>query len=1805
MEDTLDIAPPQIDTGDQTAPPQDDPRKKLWQALYDNKDYTKSFDEFTKQFSTPESIGKLHTALSSDGHYTKGVDQFQIQYFPDVKKKELGSNPSNNGGTVGVSNGQSDENTPDEYGRTGWMKTLPPPLKLHSTDPINDALTVAQQDESNERASGQFNGFIKAKASVQKQKSILNSIGGNGTVGQQALSTIIGDNPDKYSIDELKQKAQGNITAQKSVEAIADQRKVQDAISSTTDLEKAAVKYMTGKDNEMQGDISEAKQGDYVNQFLNNPNVIQLIKSNPDFKKQYDETKFNFYNHFPGAANKLVTQKIGQKLEDTGQANLLYNNPGKEKVDNAVNDMVKNGEMDEHQKYIYEKNIRPDLGTFKSLWEGSPIPTNDIVNSFSKGLEEGGKGVMSSLRDITDKLTGGAVSEFGESEADRTKRLQQDEAATPQVESKGDIRKYLTGASHFLGFATPMVLGELAGVPTEAIMTAQFEGQNADKAREIFPDSKVKQDIYTVLGTTIDAAFGKLLPTKAAGETVKGLFSDELKGLVNGVVDKTISEDVTKDKINDFVSQFAKQSGNATLAMRGMSVLHNGLEAALGGKDFNVAQQAKETLENIPTDILNASFLSGIAASKGFLTPDVQKENQQPSDQTPEEIEKPIETESNTQPVEPIVKQNKVNTTIDVNGKSDADIEKRMFEIENKVDGNDEFNGLEKEMEKRERSSVFDVTLDKVSDAVDALIKKDKDQPNGYGSFLDRRDARETKSVAQKYLNPKDLTDDDIKGDFKEAVLGNPDTWYADGLKLRESLKEAASRGITTNEMVSEIEKEYIKDGYSTEDARDVVRQKLKPIFEGSKNIEKNESKLIGDENKKPNIVPVKTEAEKPIEPEADKTVEAARDSEIETSSEGGEDKTVGIKNSVSRNIRETYDLPTVELPKLSTDTERIHEGKRLVDSGEIDPTEVIDKIKKGNGKIGMQPDEAKAMLYYTHQLNSHYDQLQERRSSEDTLEEKLKTTGQIQQVSDLMDAATEANMLAGTPWSDVGQTRQINVDKGFNPSRDKAIIKDAYGGQIPKDVQDKLEAATKERDDAISKTKDLEEQLKQKEAELQFAQMKKGRVKGGSFKEKRSSLIEDLKAAKKEQEDYIKSQGIQKMGAGFTLTGKMVKIIGELAKTYIDEGAEKLGEIVDKIHESVKDLLEGVSKKDIRDAIALHESQKLETKATGLENKVDENNIQPSINKLKLKFQKDEKWQKANQRIYNAEHKIRDIKSQAFQSQKNMFQKALMWGSKLVRFSVLSGVNVLYKLASAASIGGALKRIPEQAFIPLWRSIYKGIAEKAPIEGSLNVKSEMKFYKEFINPAKFVKNTIEIAKTHSSLLNKKMGENYYDDLAEITMPGKQKSVAGKVAKTGLNVIDRTLTLPLDIHQMIKDPVKRATYESSLQNGLIWAEKQGMNINDPLIRNVAEVAAYKRANYEIFQEKRWLSKMFNEWKAKLDKSGTKGSAAKLLADFMIPVSTVPTNIVARVLSTSPVGLIRGNVKALSAYRKGIENLSTEEADAIMRQLKQGSFGTALSLLGWFGAAHFGGLYSKYDPNKKRKEGELTSDQMEINGEMISKPVQHALPFEIVQTWATARHVYDNYKDNKGSSTFKALYEAGLASAGALAHQIPIVQTGAEAVGALSDPYEATKLQEDMKRRFEPQILKETGVIGNKNDKLQMLKDKYADSDNIFKNDLKAYDKHGRQRDIAPDEFKDYKDKRDKKINDNIKKLYDNGINGKTFDQMTDQEQRDEIKSIKTKATDDIKSQLFGKKGETSAEKSSSRKLSKERSKLYN
>jgi uncharacterized protein YbjQ (UPF0145 family) len=234
----------------------------------------------------------------------------------------------------------------------------------------------------------------------------------------------------------------------------------------------------------------------------------------------------------------------------------------------------------------------------------------------------------------------------------------------------------------------------------------------------------------------------------------------------------------------------------------------------------------------------------------------IDNEIQEASDYIPESKKQVV----NKLEVAKIEKEDTSNP-IDFSQMSDSDIENRMTKLEGMgflfpSKEYTEFDEMEKEMERRERSYVFNVPISAASEAIDTLLKKDREQPNGYGSFITRRDASETKGIIERYLSPELLSDEEIKSDFKEAITGRPKNWYADGMKLRESMRLAADRGINMTELVNQIKEEFINDGYSESKANEMVAYYLSPIFQGAKseNITPNNStgQLNGEQTPEP-----------------------------------------------------------------------------------------------------------------------------------------------------------------------------------------------------------------------------------------------------------------------------------------------------------------------------------------------------------------------------------------------------------------------------------------------------------------------------------------------------------------------------------------------------------------------------------------------------------------------------------------------------------------------------------------------------------------------------------------------------------------------------------------------------------------------------------------------------------------------------------------------------------------------------------------------------------------------------------------
>jgi broad specificity phosphatase PhoE len=789
-----------------------------------------------------------------------------------------------------------------------------------------------------------------------------------------------------------------------------------------------------------------------------------------------------------------------------------------------------------------------------------------------------------------------------------------------------------------------------------------------------------------------------------------------------------------------------------------------------------------------------------------------------------------------------------------------------------------------------------------------------------------------------------------------------------------------------------------------------------------------------------------------------------------------------GIKRVIADSVRTEWSLPEVEFtPQMERDAKLV-KGKQLVEDGTVKPVSVVRRVLEDGEKKGIYtPEEALAMQYYSHQLAEAERSLRADKAEADAVLKKdpdntaafyaqVTAEQRLGQLADEVELKSRADRTNSNSWSDLGDTMQIEADQSFSPINVTNTMRDNYGGKIPEDVQARLDKAFAERDAAIADMKAAQDRVAEMELQREAKKEEDKKGKGGktvkeqkeALKKERTSLLDDLKKAIKKDSGNLGANPIPV---------HTLEAIGKLALSYVKEGVLTIQEITDNIYQDLKGIGAKVDRDQIRNYLihykpaeqhaatekALKKAASGEVDILRLDSRRRTNpDAEMEFPKKTTPpvFLKDTEYIKANQRRINAEFRINQEKRKSYQSKESGLQKTLGWANRLMRLSILSGYHVLAKLGAAATIGSAAQKPIEEVMNGLWNTAFKKIGEKADTDMGMNVIALGRYYSHFLDIPQFLRDTRDIVKTGETQLGKELEKQHFDHV-----PG--------------------LDLPTDLHQVIKAPVKRAMFEYALTKILADQQSKGIDINHPLVMESARQRAFARAKYEVFMEDNAVSKKFGEWEAEWKDQGKIGAAKSFLLHFAFPVSKVPTNI-ARRLGLSVAGLPIGLAKAAKAYRAGIENLSTEEANAIGRSLTKGSIGIALWTAGFLGYKSLGGLYSKFDPNKQRKNEPL-ADEMKLAGEDIAKPWQHALPFEIMQMGATFRHIYEKTKTTTKSTPI-AVAESTMGSTGAILEQIPIVETPVNIVTASQDPYQAKKLGDDVKRRFEPQLLVDLGIL---------------------------------------------------------------------------------------------------------------------------
>lgn len=125
--------------------------------------------------------------------------------------------------------------------------------------------------------------------------------------------------------------------------------------------------------------------------------------------------------------------------------------------------------------------------------------------------------------------------------------------------------------------------------------------------------------------------------------------------------------------------------------------------------------------------------------------------------------------------------------------------------------------------ERNERKSILNAVLSDVVSIIDSILKQDS-------YLIDDADARQSKQIVNKYLG--EVSKEEAVNDFKDAFFGNPGTWIADSLKMRESVRVYIENGGTFKDMLKTVQKEFENDGFSEEDAAGVIEIRLSSLYD-------------------------------------------------------------------------------------------------------------------------------------------------------------------------------------------------------------------------------------------------------------------------------------------------------------------------------------------------------------------------------------------------------------------------------------------------------------------------------------------------------------------------------------------------------------------------------------------------------------------------------------------------------------------------------------------------------------------------------------------------------------------------------------------------------------------------------------------------------------------------------------------------------------------------------------------------------------------------------------------------------------
>lgn len=363
----------------------------------------------------------------------------------------------------------------------------------------------------------------------------------------------------------------------------------------------------------------------------------------------------------------------------------------------------------------------------------------------------------------------------------------------------------------------------------------------------------------------------------------------------------------------------------------------------------------------------------------------------------------------------------------------------------------------------------------------------------------------------------------------------------------------------------------------------------------------------------------------------------------------------------------------------------------------------------------------------------------------------------------------------------------------------------------------------------------------------------------------------------------------------------------------------------------------------------------------------------------------------------------------------------------KYAREGLLTGIGTLFKLSSFAitrqavirplyNITGEMLRL-----LPPVRVLAKG----APIEGRFNAEALVENYKAMVS-----KNTREQA-----LQKLKKGKSNNDLLY------------------GKDLMRELPMLPTRSHGAIKQFAYQAEFSYAKKSLEKWAEKEGIDNNQALQKWIGEYAHAKGLD-AIYMGEANLLKIYQLALRQGDIKGGSGKVFAKVAKLLFPITKVPYNFVKDVALHSPFSLAAHISKLLrKSFTDTIKDMTPEQKDLLMLNLKKGALGTVMYAIGYFGHQSFGGNYSIL---LKRYNGDKDAGDLDLMGAHIPHFMTHNALAETAQLGATAAKMFDVMSE-KGESFSEAMGWSILMSSLSEVEKAPFIGETARILTSMKQP----------------------------------------------------------------------------------------------------------------------------------------------------